>query len=122
MASNGAVGEEKALKVLRHRVVRLYRNLRHVGGWRAVGRALGISEGLAWRIAVEGYMPKGAGLRRKLGLPELGSVVVVGEGTVKEGAQALGSVRCVRCGAEFVSNHPLRRKCFRCSKPRISKI
>jgi len=37
-----------------------------VGTWRAVAAAWGISAALAWRVAVEGYWPRDAALRRQL--------------------------------------------------------
>lgn len=56
MASLGAVRRE---------VKRLYREL---GNWRAVGAALGISGGMAYRIGVHGYKPRDAQIRSRLGL------------------------------------------------------
>jgi hypothetical protein len=39
------------------------------GGWREVGRRYGISGGMAFRIATQGYEPKEAAIRVILGLP-----------------------------------------------------
>jgi hypothetical protein len=39
-----------------------------LGNWRAVGREFGVSGGMAYRIAVDGYEPKEARIRVRLGL------------------------------------------------------
>jgi len=60
-------------------------------------------------------------VREKLGLPGSDAFVEVlsVSGGVAPGSSVLGpSRRCIRCGAPFVSNHPRRRRCFACSKPR----
>jgi len=59
MARKGDLGRE---------VKKAYKRL---GNWRAVGDELGISGGMAYRIAVDGYEPKDAHIRLKLGLPAL---------------------------------------------------
>ena len=62
--------------------------------WRAVGAALGISGGMAYRIAVDGYEPKDVQIRLQLGLAALAPAPV-----------------CRRCGQVHVSRHcPQRRK------------
>lgn len=38
------------------------------GNWRVVARQFGITPAMAWRIAVDGYEPKEAKIRVKLGL------------------------------------------------------
>lgn len=54
---------------VRRAINRSYRVLRRSGGWRAVGRAFGISGGMAYRIGVEGYEPADREIRLTLGLP-----------------------------------------------------
>ena len=46
---------------------------RHDGGesWADMGREFGVITAIVWRIAKEGYEPKGIETRKKLGLPEL---------------------------------------------------
>ena len=39
--------------------------------WAAMSREYGVNPAVLWRIAKEGYNPKKAELRAKLGLPEL---------------------------------------------------
>ena len=39
--------------------------------WADMGREYGVSAAIVWRIAKEGYEPKGMETRRALGLPEL---------------------------------------------------
>lgn len=48
---------------------RLKTDYGHLRSWRAVGRLWGLSSGLAYRMAIQGYEPKNPELRRKLGLP-----------------------------------------------------
>jgi len=43
----------------------------HLGTWRAVGLELGVSSGMAWRVANEGYEPKNPEIRKKLGFPQI---------------------------------------------------
>ena len=42
-----------------------------VTSWESVGNALGISGGMAYRIAIQGYEPHDNHIRATLGLPEL---------------------------------------------------
>ena len=49
-----------------HELKNAYRRL---GGWRLVGRAYGISAGMAYRIAKQRYEPKDPHIRVRLGLP-----------------------------------------------------
>ena len=39
--------------------------------WAAMAREYGVSTAVLWRLANEGYNPKGAEIRHKLSLPEL---------------------------------------------------
>jgi hypothetical protein len=71
----------------------LRKSYHRLGRWRAVGAAYGITAGMAWRIARQGYEPKDPLIRIKLELP----------------ARAMAPV-CRRCGAVHVSK--------RCSRSR----
>ena len=62
--------------------------------WRKVGAAMGISEGMAWRLAnEEGYEPKDAHIRVHLGLPAL-----------------VPAPACVRCGEVHVTKRCVKRR------------
>jgi hypothetical protein len=54
------------LDTIRHKIKKAYRK-RH--NWRDVGAEFGITGGMAYRIAMDGYEPKRASIRVKLGLP-----------------------------------------------------
>lgn len=54
---------------VRRALKRSYRQLRRLGGWRAVGKAFGISGTMAYRIVEEQYMPTTSEVCRALGLP-----------------------------------------------------
>lgn len=45
---------------------RLRGDYERLGTWRAVAAAWGISPALAWRVAMDGYWPRDAALRRRL--------------------------------------------------------
>jgi hypothetical protein len=64
---------------LRKELLKEYDRLAGHGGWRAVGEKYGISGGMAFRIAREGYDPADAEIRAKLGLAayQLAPVCVV---------------------------------------------
>ncbi len=49
-----------------HELRKAYKEL---GGWRLVGERHGISGGMAFRVAMQGYEPKEARIRVRLGLP-----------------------------------------------------
>lgn len=99
---------------IRSRLRKEYQRQIGSGGWRAVGEVFGISGGMAYRVALQGYEPKDSEIRRKLGMAALEEVEVIGE-DLQRGAQVLRSDVCVKCGQPFVSNHPRRGKCIRCS-------
>jgi len=61
----------KACNATRGRLLAMYEELQHEGGWRAVGEALGVSGGMAYKVAREGYQPRDPEIRAKLGLPAL---------------------------------------------------
>lgn len=75
---------------VRRKVQKAYKKLHN---WRRVGDELGISEGLAWRLANEdGYEPKDPHIRVRLGLPALAPAPV-----------------CGRCGEVHVAKRCTRR-------------
>lgn len=85
--------------------------------WRTIGAEYGISGAMA-RLIANGYDP-GKKIRQKLDLPQSAAVIVI-NGKVSDGAQALGEAVC-GCGRTFISNHPRRSKCFVCSPYRGKK-
>lgn len=68
------------ISILRRKLNQSHQKLQR-GGWRLVGAEFGISGGMAYRIAVDGYEPKEPHIRLKLGLPALAPAPV-----------------CVKCG------------------------
>ncbi len=56
----------------------------------------------------------GPKVRAALGLPQIGTVIVIGGGSIPAGAQVVRAELC-KCGEWFISNHPRRKKCFVCS-------
>lgn len=108
-------GFQEALEALRREMHALHLLTR---SWREVGRKLGISKPQAYRIAHGDYIPRSPKLCRKLGLPVLSARVRPIDGAIPDGTQALGARSCVRCGASFISNHPRRKRCYACSRPR----
>lgn len=60
----------------RRRFLKAYVELRDKGGWRAVGKRFGVTKGMAYRIAVEGYEPHTPRIRANLGLPVFGQALV----------------------------------------------
>jgi hypothetical protein len=57
-----------SLDQLSHKLQKAYQKIEN---WRKVAAQFGISSGLAYRIAKQGYEPKQPHLRHKLGLPAL---------------------------------------------------
>lgn len=70
-------------EAVRRKVEKCYGELRN---WRRVGAELGISGGMAYRIAVDGYEPREAQIRVRLGLAAMAEAPV-----------------CERCGVVHVS-------------------
>ena len=88
--------------------------------WSTVGEAFHISKGMAFRIVERHYEPKDIFIRARLGLPNIAQVVpVVGE--IPNGTQAIRADQCA-CGQWFISNHPRRKKCFKCSPYRRKAV
>lgn len=81
--------------------------------YRVIADSLRISPALVWKIE-RGHEPTDPAIRARLNLHATVEVVPMG-GNIRAGAQVLGSIYCNACGEPFVSNHPRRRKCFRCS-------
>ncbi len=69
---------------------------------------------------LDGIEPTTPEVRSALGLPVYRTVIVIGGGTIPEGAQVISAEKC-ECGLFFISNHPARKKCFICSPFRRSK-
>ena len=86
---------------------------RKLHSWAQVARKYQVTKPLAWRIANKGYEPKKFAIRKILELPLVATVTPI-LAAIPFGAQALFAQRCA-CGQHFISNHPLRKKCFRCS-------
>lgn len=82
--------EEKNMRRLAAEIRRCYKD--NPEGWSAVARKYGITTGLAWRIAWQGYEPRGADLRFRLGLPAL-----------------VPTATCPRCGIVHVKRCPRSR-------------
>ena len=75
-----------SFREVRKRIRAAYRKMKNQGGWRAVGKAFGISGGMAFRIGVDGHEPKDPKIRAILGMsamklapacPECGEVHVM---------------------------------------------
>lgn len=70
-----------------------------------------IPRGTLCSIAKTGNVPHC--WKRHFGIPAQSNVVVV-EGVVPAGSQAISAQQCP-CGQYFISNHPRRKRCFVCS-------
>lgn len=96
MGKNWRAGRSKKVAVTQNntipgRVAALYRVL---GTWDAVARKIGISRGMAWRVA-NGYQPKDNTIRAALGLPVSVSVD-----------------SCPKCGKAHLVKRPRHPKTF----------
>lgn len=83
--------------------------------WRKTAKPYGIFPSMA-RMIAEGYEP-GKKIRDKLKLPPAATVIVMGDGIIPNGTQAISAQQCVseKCGHQwYLSNHPLRTHCFIC--------
>jgi hypothetical protein len=95
-----------ARNVLGNALVALHGEL---GSWKAVGDKLGVSGGMAYRVAMQGYEPRAPSIRKSLGFP----VTDLPQGTIVMGR----AVTC-RCGRVFVGKWGNRRKlCPVCRPP-----
>ena len=70
-----------------------------LGTWRAVGSSLGVSGGMAYRVAMQGYEPKAPRIRQRLGLP-----LMAGDALI------MGTPVTCRCGRVFVGRWGERRR------------
>ena len=77
-----------------------------LGTWRSVAASLGISGGMAYRVALQGYEPHDPAIRKALGLPILTPVVA----NVPPGTIVMGRPVTCRCGRTFVGKWGERRK------------
>ena len=82
----------KGIYELKNDILRRYANL---GNWRAVGKDMGITSGMAFRVAVNGYEPHDPHIRSILNLPVL-----------------LPAPVCLKCGEVHVT-----KKCMKGVKP-----
>lgn len=94
---------------------RLINDYAHLRTWRGVGSLYDVSSGLAYRVAIHGYEPKLASLRKKLGLSVFTKVELVSETEVPDGIQILDYRTCISCNKPFVPNTATRYHCFTCS-------
>lgn len=99
---------------------RLCADYQHNTSWEDVGRIYGVSAGLAYKIAVQGYEPKSPELRRKLGFPIFTKVELITSTPCQDGTQILEVRECIHCEQHrpFVPNVPSRRRCYACSPKR----
>jgi hypothetical protein len=79
--------------------------------WEAIGKEYGVNRAMA-RLLGNGYRP-GKKIRKRLNLPMPASVIIIGEGEIPDGSQAIKALQC-KCGQWFIPNHPLRTHCFIC--------
>ena len=76
-----------------------------LASWRKVGASLGVSGGMAYRVA-NGYEPKAPSIRTALGLPVLTPVVT----SAPAGTLIMGEEVTCRCGRVFVGKWGTRRR------------
>jgi hypothetical protein len=79
--------------------------------WEDVGKHYNINRAMA-RLLGNGYVP-GKKIRAGLGLPNISTIIVVGEGEIPDGTQAITAARCA-CGQWFIPNSGNRKHCFLC--------
>ena len=96
-------------------------NAKHVQGktWRQIAEPYDLKPNMA-RLIANGHEP-GNKIRKMLNLPPKARVISV-NGDILDGSLVLGSMICLKCGQQFVSNHPRRQKCFICSPFRSRKV
>lgn len=86
--------------------------------WQSIAEGYGINRAMTRLIAL-GYQP-GRKIRLALGLAPSASIVVMGEGMVPDGAQAIQALQC-SCGQWFIPNNPARTHCFICRPAKIKE-
>jgi hypothetical protein len=67
---------------------------------------------------LKGEFPKGRRKRVALDLSPSATIILIGDGEIPDGAQAIRALQC-KCGQWFISNHPLRTHCFVCRPAKI---
>lgn len=91
--------------------------------WRKVGAELGISGGMAHRVA-HGYDPKDPRIRSKLGMRSMAPIITLA-GAIVEGGALVGvsSRTCAKrgCAVKFIPNVPIRKYCYLCSPTKGTK-
>jgi len=90
-------GQEPHLTARKAPAERLRELHEQLHSWELVGRSFGVSGGMAYRVALQGYEPKDSGIRHRLGLPV--NPLVMGT-----------AVFCAKCGRAFVGKWGNRRK------------
>jgi len=73
-----------------------------------------------WKIAKENYEPHRPDIRAALGMPAMTTIIVMNGNAIPSGSQVLHAEFC-KCGQPYISNHPLRKRCFKCSPYRGKK-
>jgi len=89
---------------IRRNLKKAYRRLKKHGGWRAVGKAFGISGGMAFRIAEQDYEPRDPSIRARLRLPSLVEVPacpVCGQVHIKKGCPQSNANRQTKSIADW---------------------
>jgi hypothetical protein len=94
-------------------IIQMNKAYSRLHSWRKVGILFGIDSAVAIRI-VNGWQP-GPKTREKLGLPPIGTVVVITGEHLPHGTQSIGPRICVKCGRPFIENTATRTHCFICS-------
>ena len=86
-----------------------------LASWPAVAREYGVSPILGWRIVHEGYEPKRADIRARLGLSPLVLVSTnVENGSFPEGVYLPATarvLRCPTCGRQFIRTSNAQKFC-----------
>jgi len=103
----------------------LNRDYCSLGSWKKVAEKWSYDVGVVChkatisRMAAGKYEPKRYEIRCVFGLHTSGTIKPIA-GAIPDGTQALFAQQC-ECGQYYISNHPLRRKCFVCSPYRKRK-
>jgi hypothetical protein len=79
--------------------------------YEAIGDHYSINRAMA-RLLGNGYIP-GKKIRAVLGLPNISTIIVIGEGEIPDGTQAITARRC-GCGQWYIPNAGNRTHCFLC--------
>ena len=82
--------------------------------WEKIGAHYGLTGAHIWKIANDDYEPIRADIRFALGLPAMTTIIVMNGNDIPSGSQVLHASFC-ECGQSYISNHPRRKRCFKCS-------